>query len=96
MKYSGSRLGLTALSLFWAAWMLLTGTSSATLDIQKRAKQLGYPVENCLYCHNEELPKEGAATHNERGKWLIAEKQRRKAKEVQADWLKDYPGDKKK
>ncbi len=30
-------------------------------------------------------------THNERGKWLVEEKAKRKAtKEVDAAWLKDY------
>jgi hypothetical protein len=34
-------------------------------------------------------------THNDRGNWLIKEKETRKAKEVDGAWLKDYPGDKK-
>jgi hypothetical protein len=33
-------------------------------------------------------------SHNERGQWLIAEKAKRKAAEVDAAWLKDYPGGK--
>jgi hypothetical protein len=44
-----------------------------------------------MYCHNEKLPKKGAVSHNERGKWLLAEKERRKAAEVDATWLKDCP-----
>lgn len=63
---------------------------AATLETQKKAKGLGYPAQNCLYCHGEKLPKKGAVTHNERGKWLIAEKEKRKAKEVDAAWLKGY------
>ncbi len=35
------------------------------------------------------------ATNNDRGKWLVAEKEKRNAKEVDVNWLKDYPGDKK-
>ena len=31
---------------------------------------------------------------NERGKWMIAEKDKRKAKDVDAGWLKEYPGGK--
>ncbi|HEX9148757.1 MAG TPA: hypothetical protein VF958_06295 [Thermoanaerobaculia bacterium] len=88
-----SRIGVAGLLFFWAAWMLFTGTSSATLPIQKKAKALGMPADNCLYCHNEKLPKKGAVTHNERGKWLIAQKQTRKAKEIDVAWLKDYPGE---
>jgi hypothetical protein len=95
MKVTGSRLGGVALALVWGGWLLLSGTSSATLPIQKKAKELGLPATNCLYCHNEKLPKKEAVTHNDRGKWLIAEKEKRKAKEIDVSWLKDYPADKK-
>jgi hypothetical protein len=95
MKKSGSQVGVIGILVFWAGWMLLNGTSSATLPIQKKAKELGYDATNCMYCHNEKLPKKGAVTHNERGKWLLAEKDKRKAKEVDPAWLKDYPADKK-
>jgi hypothetical protein len=94
MSKSRSRIGIGIALLAWAVGMLIGGTSRATLPISKKAKELGYKVENCLYCHNEKLPKKGAATHNERGKWLIAEKEKRGAKEVDPAWLKDYPGDK--
>lgn len=95
MKKIGSDLGLAIVLLVWCGGMLLSGVSSATLDIQKKAKAAGITVDNCLYCHNEKLPKKGAVTHNDRGQWLIAEKEKRKAKEVDPAWLKDYPGDKK-
>jgi hypothetical protein len=83
---------MMACLLFWAGWMTLTSVTTGTLPINKKAKELGYPVESCLYCHNEKIPKKGAATHNDRGKWLIAEKEKRGAKEVDPAWLKDYPG----
>jgi hypothetical protein len=96
MKKSRSQFGLLAVALAWSGMLLLTETSSATLDMQKKAKAAGIAgVENCLSCHNEKLPKKGAVTHNDRGKWLIAEKEKRKAKEVDVTWLKDYPCDKK-
>jgi hypothetical protein len=95
MKPTGSRLGLSLGLLFWAGWILLTDVSSATLAIQKKAKELGYSGEGCLYCHNEKLPKKGAVTHNDRGMWLMAQKEKRGVKEVDPAWLKDYPGDKK-
>jgi hypothetical protein len=41
------------------------------------------------------MPKKGASTLNDRGKWLVAEKEKRGAKEIDVVWLKDYPGDKK-
>ena len=95
MRRGASSLGLGVIVLGWIGWVLLANPSLATLPIQKKAKELGYPAETCLYCHNEKLPKKDAATHNERGKWLIAEKTKRGAKEVDPAWLKDYPGDKK-
>jgi hypothetical protein len=65
--------------------------ASATMDIQKKAKAAGIEMQGgCLYCHNEKLPKKGASTNNDRGKWLVAEKDKRKAKEVDVAWLKDY------
>ncbi len=95
MKKFGSTLGLAIVLVLWSAGMLLTGVSSATLPIQKKAKAAGIAAENCLYCHGEKLPKKDAVTHNDRGNWLIKEKEKRKVKEVDPAWLKDYPGDKK-
>lgn len=88
-----SRIALAGVLFFWAFCVLFTGTSSATLPMQKKAKELGLAADNCLYCHNEKLPKKGAVTHNERGKWLVAQQERRKAKTVDVAWLKEYPGE---
>lgn len=95
MKKTSVGLGFATILLAGSGWMLLGGTSSATLPLQKKAKELGFPVENCLYCHGEKMPKKEAVTYNDRGKWLIAEKEKRKAAEVDVAWLKDYPGEKK-
>jgi mono/diheme cytochrome c family protein len=95
MRRSRFDLGLAAVLILWSGWMLLPGTSSATLEIRKKAKDLGFPVENCQYCHQDKLPKKGASAPNERGTWLRAEKEKRHAKEVDPAWLKEYPGDKK-
>lgn len=86
MKEPGLGVGLLALGAFLAAG----GTANATLDLQKKAKAAGFEPTSCLYCHNEKLPKKGALTHNNRGQWLLAEKDKRKAKEVDVAWLKDY------
>jgi hypothetical protein len=95
MRKTGWRFGLTAVLLAWGGWIFVADDSSATLAMQKKAKELGFPVENCLYCHVEKLPKKGAVTYNDRGKWLMAEKDKRKAKEVDVSWLKEYPAEKK-
>jgi hypothetical protein len=71
--------------------MLAAGPASATLDMQKKAKAAGFAEStNCLYCHGEKLPKKGAVTNNDRGKFLVAEKEKQKAKEVDVTWLKNY------
>jgi hypothetical protein len=72
------------------AWLTGAGTASATLAIQKKAKEGSYGVTNCQSCHNEKLPKKGAVTHNERGQYLVDQKEKRKAKEVDVAWLKEY------
>ncbi len=95
MRKTSWRLGLGVILLAWSGWMLFSEASSGTMAMQKKAKEAGFTAENCLYCHNEKLPKKGAVTNNDRGKWLVAEKEKRNAKEVDVAWLKDYPGDKK-
>lgn len=76
---------LTAAAVLGAA-----GPASATIAMQKKAKEAGLEVQSCLYCHNEKLPKKGASTYNQRGEWLRAQKEKRQAKEVDAAWLKEY------
>jgi hypothetical protein len=95
MGKTASRLALTVTAMFWLIWIALSGTSTATMDMQKKAKEAGFKAENCQYCHVDKLPKKDAHDLNDRGKWLTAEKDKRKAKDVDVTWLKDYPGDKK-
>ena len=64
--------------------------AAATMKMQKAAKKGGFEAKNCLYCHNEKLPKKDAVTHNARGEWLMSQKEERKAEEVDVAWLKDY------
>ena len=51
----------------------------------RKAQKFG--AKNCLFCHKEP---EGGEGWNERGQWLIAEKDRRKADAVDPEWLADY------
>jgi hypothetical protein len=71
-----------------AAWG--TPPAGATVPMMKQAKAAGVQATDCLYCHGEKMPKKEASTLNDRGKWLMAEKDKRKAKEVDGAWLKDY------
>ncbi len=82
--------GLLVSAMSVTAWLGGASVARATLDIQKKAKAAGFEATSCLYCHLEKLPKKGAVTHNDRGKWLVAEKDKRKATEVDVAWLKDY------
>jgi mono/diheme cytochrome c family protein len=82
-------LALSVLTL--AAWAAGPLPASATMEMQKKAKEAGFKEStNCLYCHNEKLPKKGAVTSNERGQWLADQKQKKGAKEIDFAWLKDY------
>lgn len=65
-------------------------TATATMPLQKKAKEAGFPAANCQYCHADKLPKKGAATLNERGKFLASQKDKQKAADVDVAWLKDY------
>lgn len=84
------KVGLTVTCIVLGAFLAGAGVASATLPMQKKAKELGFAAASCLYCHNEKLPKKGAFTNNDRGAWLVAEKDKRKAKEIDLAWLKDY------
>jgi len=75
--------------------MAVTIPAGATPQLVKQAKDAGFPAQNCQYCHTVAVPKkEGFKPEelNERGKWLLTEKDQQKAKEVKAEWLKNYPG----
>ena len=75
-----------------AACVVLSGAamSHASMPIQKQAKAAGVPAATCLYCHNEKMPSKDKFTNNDRGKWLVAQKEAKKATAVDGAWLKDY------
>lgn len=79
-----------AVFLGGAVLLVAAAPSQATMKIQKEAKAAGFKATNCLYCHNEKLPVKGKVTQNERGTYLIKEKETRKPKEVDVAWLKDF------
>lgn len=69
--------------------------AAASPQMVKQAKDAGFPAQNCQYCHVAAMPKkEGFKPDdlNERGKWLLSEKDKQKAKDVKAEWLKSYTG----
>jgi hypothetical protein len=76
---------------------MTAGPAVAGAPMFAKAKEKGYPAKNCQYCHVSAMPKKEAFKPddlNERGKWLVAEKDKQKAKEINVEWLTDYPGGK--
>lgn len=76
---------------------MMAGQAVATPPMIAKAKEKGYPAKNCQYCHVPALPKKDTFKPeelNERGKFLLTEKDKHKAKDIDVDWLKDYPGGK--
>jgi len=75
----------------------LAAPALATPALLAKAKEKGYPAQNCQYCHVSKLPKKDAFTPedlNDRGKFLMAEKDKQKAKAIDVEALKTYPGGK--
>jgi hypothetical protein len=93
---SRTKTGLV-LGGLWMAAAGLSGVAYGKAGWMKPTKEMGLPAENCLYCHTEKMPKKDTFkvdALNDRGKWLMSEKDKRKAAEVDPTWLKDYPGGK--
>ena len=90
----GNPFRLAVLALGLVSWV---GLAEATPPMLTDAKKAGMPAKNCQYCHSEALPKKETFKPddlNDRGKWMMAEKDKQKSKNIKADWLKDYPGGK--
>jgi hypothetical protein len=73
------------------AWALSAGHASASMPMVKKAKDAGITqVQNCQSCHVDKLPKKESHKVNERGQWLLDQKAKKNAKEIDVTWLKDY------
>ena len=90
MSGARTRIGLATALAAVGTWLAGAGVADATLAHQKKAKELGYPAASCQYCHEDKLPKKAAHKVNDRGQWLVDQKEKRKAKEIDVAWLKDY------
>jgi hypothetical protein len=76
---------------------LATASASATPQLFSEATKQGLPAQNCQYCHVSKVPQKNSYKPddlNDRGKWLMTEKDKQRATDVEADWLKQYPGGK--
>ena len=79
---------LIKLTLAVAAAAIVLGsalTTNAYPPFLKKAAKFG--AKDCLYCHKQA---EGGEGWNERGNWLIAEKDKRKADAIDVEWLAEY------
>ncbi|HJV22118.1 MAG TPA: hypothetical protein VJ570_05445 [Holophagaceae bacterium] len=78
-------------SLFMLAILGIVAPLSATLPLVKKAQAAGFTeVKNCQSCHVDKMPKKDSHELADMGKFLMAEKTKRKAAEVDVAWLKDY------
>jgi hypothetical protein len=71
--------------------------ASASPQLLSESKKAGMPAKNCQYCHTTALPKKETFKPdelNDRGKWMVTEKDKQKAGATKAEWLKNYPGGK--
>ena len=67
--------------------------AAATPQLFTEAKKAGLPAKNCQYCHTVATPKKETYKPeqlNDRGKWLVAEKDNQKATDIKSSWLKNY------
>lgn len=73
------------------AALALGSSALATMEIQKEYKAKD-PKASCASCHVDKMPKKEAKGEpfGEVGKWLMAQKAKNKAAEVDVAWLKDY------
>jgi len=91
---------MTRVATFVAASTTLLGALAASPaaahpNLVAEAKKAGMPAQNCQYCHVSKVPSKSTYKPedlNERGKWMMTEKEKKQAKAVMAEWLKDYPG----
>ena len=85
------------LAIGWGcALSLLTGTVASAEPLWVRqAKELGFPAQNCRYCHTTAVPRKDAFRPdelNDRGRWLLQQKEHHGAKAVDLRWLREYSG----
>ena len=93
MRKNGTRFAALAVLLVMCGWLGFSATSTADMEIQKQAKAAGVDANNCQYCHTVAMPKKGSGADelNDCGKWLVSQKEAKKAKEVDGAWAKDCP-----
>ncbi len=67
--------------------------AQAKLPFVKKAQELGFKdIKNCASCHKEAMPKPASKGEPfvDAGAFLMEQKAKKKAAEVDLAWLKDY------
>jgi len=80
-----------------AAALLAMGSQGAwaSSKMLSDAKKASLPAKNCQYCHTEAVPKKETykpENLNERGKFVLDDKQKRSLKVADPSVLKNFPG----
>src|SRR5262249_39693464 len=91
-----TRLAVGALAASWLAVGAGIGGVRAAAKGMPDAKKAAFPATNCKYCHTEAVPKKDTFKPedlNERGKFLLADQQKRNLKAPDPAALKSFPGD---
>ncbi|MBP1628909.1 MAG: hypothetical protein H6Q00_3384 [Holophagaceae bacterium] len=81
------RFSLVAL----AGLLALSVTAQAKAPWTVKAKAVDSGVKNCDSCHTNGMKAKKGDPLTERGNWLVAEKGKKKAAEVDPAWLANYP-----
>ncbi len=80
-------------TLIMLAILGIVAPLSATAPFVKKAQAAGFTeVKNCKSCHEgDKMPKKGDKLEfTDMGKFLVEQKAKHKAAEVDVAWLKDY------
>ena len=79
--YFRSSIILSAVFIF----VFLTVTNVAYPPLLRQSRKFG--AKDCTFCHKEA---DGGEALTDRGKWLVTERTRRGAGDIDVEWLKDY------
>jgi len=83
---------LAPIAVTIAATVIGPGATLASSPILAAAVKAGIPAKDCQYCHTEASPKKETykpETLNDRGKFLMTDKQQRNLKTVDVEKLKE-------
>ncbi len=88
MKKQIKLVRLAVVAAFTLLYFVAVAPTARTYPpFQQKAKALGFPANDCSYCH---VNAAGGQPYNARGNWLTQQKEKRSANAVDVSWLKEY------